>query len=162
MGALQQARPTRRRWRATAITLVALALAWAASAAPAAAEPRRALGFHFFAPGLGVELQREGQGGSSWLAGISLAPVGFYGGIRQYESGAASDRTFWSVYGTVTTRDGRFDDDLVPGVWASAGYELRLDRSAAGSGEIGFGLQGVRGELKPGIFIGLTLSWRLP
>ena len=144
------------------MVLAALALVWTSGASPAAAEPRRALGFHFFAAGLGVELQRESPAGSAWLAGITLAPVGFYGAIRQYETGAAADRTFWTVYGTISARDGEFDSQLVPGVWASAGYEIRLDRSASGSGEVGFGLVGSRSRLEPGIFIGLSLSWKLP
>lgn len=162
MTALEQPRRRWQPWKAAGAGLVALVLSWTLGAAPAAAEPRRMLGFHFFAEGLGLELEREGQAGSSWLAGITLAPVGFYGAIRQYESGTAADRAFWSVYGTLGTRGGQFDSELVPGVWVSAGYEVRLDRSARGSGEIGFGLVGSREGLAPGIFIGLSLGWRLP
>lgn len=159
---MHQRRPTGRPWKTAVIVLAALAMVWASDASPAAAEARRALGFHFFAEGLGVELQRESQAGSAWLAGITLAPVGFYGAIRQYESGAAADRTFWTVYGTISARDGRSGSQLVPGVWASAGYEVRLDRSAWGSGEVGFGLVGSGDGLEPRIFIGLSLSWKLP
>lgn len=159
---MQPKRPTGKPWKTAVTFLAALAMAWTSAALPAAAEPRRALGFHFFAEGLGVELQQEGQAAGAWLAGITLAPVGFYGAIRQYESGAASDRTFWTVYGTLSARDGRSGSELVPGVWASAGYEVRLERSAWGSGEVGFGLVGSRDGLAPRIFIGLSLGWKLP
>ncbi len=147
---------TRRGLAATAVLLLALV----AVSAPASAEPRRVLGFHFFADAVGVDIERESAGGSSWLAGLSLSPVGFYGGIRQYGSASAADRTFWSVYGSVRS-GGSHDDELVPGLWASAGYEVRLDRSARGTGEIGFGLVGTGKGLKPSIFIGLALGWRL-
>jgi len=141
--------------------IAVLLMALVAVSAPTSAEPRRVLGFHFFADAVGFDIERESAGGSSWLAGLSLSPVGFYGGIRQYGSGAVADRTFWSVYATVRSGGGRYDDELVPGLWASAGYEVRLDRSARGTGEIGFGLVGTDRGLAPRIFIGLALGWRL-
>lgn len=147
--------------RTAAAGTAALVLAVALAAPPAAAEPRRVLSFHFFADGAGFDIERESGGGSAWLAGLSLAPPGFYGAVRQYESAAARDRTFWSVYGTVHTAAGHFEGDLEPGLWASAGYEVRLDPSARGTGEIGFGLVARRGGLVPAVFIGLSLGWRL-
>ena len=157
---VHQTMSRRRTTRGVAAT-AALLLALVAMSAPASAEPRRVLGFHFFADAVGFDIERESSGGGSWLAGLSLAPVGFYGGIRQYESGAADDRTFWTVYATVQSGGGRFSDELVPGLWASAGYEVRLDRSARGTGEIGFGLVGTDRGLAPRVFIGLALGWRL-
>lgn len=145
-----------------ALLVALVTVCWGAWAAPAGAEPRRVGGLHLFAERFGIELQREGPAGGAWLAGVSLAPTGFYGGIRRYESARGADRTFWSVYGTVDSSGSAFDEELAMGVWASAGYEIRLDASAAGSGEMGFGLVGTGKGLRPAIFIGLSLGWRLP
>ncbi|MEW6046227.1 MAG: hypothetical protein AB1609_07070 [Bacillota bacterium] len=160
-------RPARRlmstRLAAAGVALLALAAAVGAVSAPASAEVRSVASFHFVFGAAGFDLERETRGGQSWLVGASLAPVGLYGGVRQYSPSGASDRAFWTVYGSVTTPSGPVrPETLRPGIWAGLGYEIRLDPRVRGTGEVGFGLVASHGELWPEVFIGLALGWKLP